>query len=132
MNIRNYGVVEGRLTRNPAIFSNSDGSKKVMLTLASRRNFKNSTGKTDSDFVAVEAYISKDAKSNGVYDLIHQGDLVGVSYTVRTSSYTDKATGEEKYTQTLLVQDVDLKESKKVTDARAQAQTAAPAPAVEA
>jgi single-stranded DNA-binding protein len=128
MNMRNFAIAEGRLTRDPAIFANSDGSKKVMFTIAARRNFKNADGKNDSDFIQLEAFVSADKQTNGVYDLMHKGDLVGVHYTVRSSTYTDKDSGETKYAQTLLVQEVDLKESKATTDARAQA-TAVAAPA---
>lgn len=128
MNQRNFGIVEGRLTREPKVFTNSDGSKKVVLTLAARRNYKNNDGKIDSDFVALEAFVSPNTKGNGVYDYMHKGDLVGAEYTVRTGSYTDK-NGEEQYTQVLFVQSVDLKESKNTTQARQNAsQQGTPAP----
>lgn len=130
MNQRNYGVAEGRLTRDPKVFTNKDGSKKVVLTLATRRNYKGKDGSVDSDFIAIEAFVKADVNGNAVYDHMHKGDLVGIEYTVRTSKYTDEATGEEKYTQVLLAQGVDLKESKAVTTARQSGtQTVAEVPA---
>lgn len=139
MNIRNYGVVEGRLVKDPVIFTNNDGSRKVMLTVAVMDNFKSKDGKKGSQFVQLEAFVSAKQTGNGVYGYMHKGDLVGLEFTIRTNNYTDKA-GNPVYSQVLLVQGVDLKESKTTTDAR-QAKAAAdadqnaapaPAPAAEA
>lgn len=117
MNQRNFGIMEGRLVKNPVIFTNSDGSKKVSLVIAVRRNFKNKDGKVDSDFIATEGFIPAQTKNNGVYDYIHKGDLVGIEYTLRTSRYTDK-NSEEVYAQTVFIQNIDFKESKSVTQQR--------------
>lgn len=128
MNQRNFGIVEGRLTREPKVFENENGSKKVVLTLATKRNYKNSDGKVESDFVGLEGFVAPNAKGLGVYDYMHKGDLVGAEYTVRTGSYTDK-NGEEQYTQALFIQSIDLKESKSTTQARQSAsQQDVPAP----
>lgn len=121
-NIRNTGTAIGRLTRDPAVFANKDGSHKVMLTLACQDNFKSGADKKrGTNFVSVEAFVPA-GKGTGVYAYMHQGDLVGVEYSVRSSSYTKD--GETQYVQSLLVQSVDLMESKKTTEAR-QAKNAA-------
>lgn len=129
VNQRNFGIVEGRLVRDPKIFTNADGSKNIKITLAARRNFKNkSTGMNDPDYVSLEAFVSADTKGAGPYDYMHKGDLIGAEYTVRSNAYTDKDTGEEVYNQVLFIQSVDYKESKTVTQNR-QNNTAAPQPA---
>lgn len=117
MNMRNFGLIEGRLTRDPQILKNADGSRKVMFTVAARRDFAAADGTKESDFIPVEAFVKAD-KPNGVYDLIHKGDLVGIEYTVRSSTYTDSKTGEKKYSLVHLVRKVDLKENKATTEAR--------------
>lgn len=125
MNIRNFGVAEGRLTRDPYIVENTDGSKKVMLTVAAQNDFKNRDGKRDSQFISLEGFIPA-GKDTGVYTLLHKGDMVGLGYTVRTNNYTDKK-GETVYSQVLFIQTVDLRETKAAAAAHAAGSAAAPA-----
>lgn len=131
MNQRNFGIAEGRLTKDPVIFNNNDGSRKIMVTLAVQDNFKGRDGKKGTQFIDLEAFVGAGQQSNGVFEYIHKGDLVGIEYTVRTNNY--EKNGETVYGQVLFIQNVDLKESKNVTDARrAQGDAepaAAPAPA---
>ena len=117
MNQRNFGVVEGRLVRNPVFKDNKDGSRKALLTVAARQNFASGTNNSvGSDFIQLQAYIAA-GKTNTVYDIMQQGDLVGLEYTVRSNAYTDD-NGTEHYTQALNVQSVDLKETKSQAAAR--------------
>lgn len=135
-NIRNIGIAEGRLTKDPVVFNNSDGSKKVMVTVAVQDNYKNSTtGERGTQFINLEAFISNKSKGLGAFDYMHKGDLVGFEYTVRSNNYTDKE-GNARYGQVLFIQSTDLKETKKSQAARATSNAAAaaadmPAPANE-
>ena len=130
-NIRNFGIAEGRVTKDPVVFKNSDGSRKVMVTVAAQDNFKGKDGQRDSQFISLEGFIPAQQQSNGVYDYIHKGDKVGIEYTVRNNNNTDKD-GNAVYGQVLFIQSVDLKEGKSVTDARqaanAENENTAPAP----
>ena len=127
MNQRNFGVVEGRLVRNPVFKDNKDGSRKALLTVAARQNFTGKSQTVGSDFIQLQAYIAA-GKTDTVYDIMQQGDLCGFEYTVRSNAYTDD-NGVEHYTQSLAVQSVDLKETKSQAAARreraAEAATAA-------
>ena len=129
MNMRNFGLVEGRVTKNPVIFTNADGSRKIMLTVAAQDNFTDKEGKRNTQFVNLEGFVPASKNTNGVFDYIHKGDLIGVEYTVRTNNYTAKS-GEEVYSQVLFIQLIDLKESKATTDARA-AKNAEPSEEIE-
>ena len=40
-NIENHGIISGRLTAEPFIFDNSDGSRKIRINLASPNNYRN-------------------------------------------------------------------------------------------
>ena len=127
-NLNNIGFIEGRLTKNPVVFTNGDGSKKVMLTIAAKRNFKNAqTGKTDSDFIEVEGFVRAGVPGNGVYDMLSARDRVGIGYTVRTSRYQDKVTGKMVYKQVLHITDVALRETKAEAEAHRQQAAAAAA-----
>lgn len=118
INMDNYGMAHGRLTSNPTYFINKDGSKNVFVTVAVANNYK--TGKErKSQFIRVKGYISADAKTNGVYDYMHEGDLVSISYEVRTNNYEDKE-GKMVYSQDLSITGVQLKETKKAQEARAK------------
>lgn len=126
INQRNFGIAEGRLTRDPKVFTNKDGSRKVAITLAVRRNYKSANGSTESDFINFEGFLTANIEDLGVYKYMHTGDLIGVEYSVRSNRFTDKD-GVERFEQTLFIQGVDLKETKNVTDARHNTQTTAPA-----
>lgn len=123
MNIRNFGIVKGRLTKDLVVFTNTDGSKKIMLTIAAQDNFKNKDGQRDSQFISLEAFVPAGQKNNGVFDYMEKGTEVAVEYTVRTNNYTDK-NGEMVYGQVLFVQSVDLEETKASAEARRAAQAA--------
>lgn len=129
-NMRNFGIAEGRVTRDPKFLTNKDGSRKVLITIAAENNFTNKDGKREVEFVPLEGFIPEKKGNNGVFDLIHKGDMIGVCYRVKTNRYTQD--GQDVYRTVLAIQDVDLKESKSVTTARAAkngaAEAEAPAP----
>ena len=117
MNLSNFGLAEGRAASDPTIRTNKDGSKKAFLTIAVQNNYKNkSTGKRDVQFIPVEGFVPKDTQGNGVYDLIHKGDKIAVAYELRNDSFEKNGTTE--YRLVAKINQVDLKESKTVTDAR--------------
>lgn len=131
MNTRNFGIVTGRLAADPVVFDNKDGSKKVKVKLAVQDNFKSGADQTKkTKFVELDAFINADRAANGlgVYGMMHKGDQVTLQYTLDPNSY--EKDGQTVYVTNLLIQNVDLLESKAVTDARAAknaAEAAAPA-----
>lgn len=106
-NPRNLCTAIGRLVRKPTVRYHKDGSRKYLFILAVRRNFDNSKGKRDMDFICLEAYTPSNAGCLTSYDLIAQGDLLAVQYTVRTSVYINAA-GLTQYGTSLFVQDIEL------------------------
>lgn len=126
MNIRNCGVVVGRLTKDPVVFTNGDGSRKIMVTVAAQDNYKNANNERGTQFVALEAFVSNKSNSLGAFDYMHKGDLVGFEYSVRSNNYTDK-NGKAHYGQVLFIQSTDLMESRKAQAARATANAASAA-----
>lgn len=128
MNIQNYGITTGRISKDIVAFSNADGSRKMMVNIAAPNDYKGKDGKTSSEFIALEGFVPSD-KPDGVYALMHKGDLVSIQYTVKSNNYTDKKTGEPVFGQTLRIEKVALLESKSVTDARAARNAAATADA---
>lgn len=116
INTRNHGTAIGRLASDPRFFENKDNSRTVRFTVLVDQDFVNANGERGTDAVPVERFIPAD-RSNGVFDMAHQGDLVQVSYRATTDSYVDR-NGERRYVTKLIVSDVQLLESRKVTTAR--------------
>lgn len=126
INASNFGVATGRLARDPKILVNDNGSRKVLMTLMVRRNFKQN-GEYLSDAISLEAYLPETFKAP-VYDMIHKGDQISVMYTVRSSNY--EKNGETIYTEVKQIETIQLLESKAVTEARRAGHTPEAAPVV--
>lgn len=123
-NLRNFGVVTGRLSKGLTIYNNKDGSRKIQFSIAAPDNYVDKDGNRGSQFIPLEAFISASQKTNGVYDYIDCGDLVSVSYSVRNNNYTGRD-GKPVYGMVLLADDVSLLESKASKEARLAAKAAA-------
>lgn len=124
MNVRNYGIATGRLTRDPNVIKNTDGSHKVLFTLAVSDNFKLADNSRSVQYPQFEAFVSNRNNGIGVYGLIKEGDLVTVQYKQTTPSYMKD--GQKVYRQINVPEQVEIMEAKSVTDAR-HAQKAAAA-----
>ena len=116
INTRNYGIALGRLAGDPRFFENSDGSRTVRFTVLVDQDFTDRNGERGTDAIPVERFIPND-RSNGVFDMIHKGDLVEVAYRVTTDSYTDRS-GERHFATKLIVADVQMLESRETTSKR--------------
>ena len=117
LNLNNYGIVTGRLTTDPFIYQNSDGSRKIRITLAVSDNYKNTNGKRSTQFLPLEAFIPVDRKL-GVFDMVHAGDKISAAYTVKNNNYTDKNTNKMVYGLVLQIERISFEESKTTTTAR--------------
>ena len=116
-NLNNYGVATGRLTADPFVYQNTDGSQKVRITLATNDNYKNADGKRSTQFLPFEAFIPAE-RNLGVFGMIHSGDKISVAYTVKNNNYRDKTTNEMIYGIVLQIEKISLEESKATTAAR--------------
>lgn len=116
-NLNNYGVATGRLTSDPFVYQNTDGSQKVRITLAASDNYKNADGKRSTQFLPFEAFIPAE-RNLGVFGMIHSGDKISIAYTVKNNNYRDKSTNEMIYGIVLQIEKISLEESKATTAAR--------------
>ena len=117
LNLNNYGIVTGRLTTDPFIYQNNDGSRKIRINLAVSNNYKNPDGKRSTQFLPLEAFIPVDRKL-GVFDMVHAGDKISAAYTVKNNNYTDKNTNKMIYGLVLQIERISFEESKTTTTAR--------------
>lgn len=113
----NNGTVIGRLARDPKVFTNSDGSKKVAFTLFANRNFKNQAGETVADAIPVEAFVRKETDiTKTPFAAIHKGDQVAVNTSLRMDSY--ERNGEDVYELKVIINSITFMESRRVVQDR--------------
>ena len=129
LNLSNYGIGEGRITKKPVMMDNKDGSKKVFVTLAVQDNFTSGSDKErKTQFINLEGFVPKDRKSS-VYEKLEVGDKVAIQYRVETPSY--EKDGQTIYKTALVIENIQFKESMAEKTAR-QARHAADAAAADA
>lgn len=105
MNLDNFGVIAGRLARDPHFNENSDGSHKVRITVATRDNFK-TKGEYGAQFVPLEAYIPKDSKMLDFYKDLSKGSPITASTSIRTPEpYLDR-NGEKVYPLVIRIESI--------------------------
>lgn len=111
MNLNNFGIVNGRMAKDPKVFTNSDGSRKVMVSVATQHDYKGKDGKRGVDYIQLEAFLPADKEGNGAFDYLHKGDRVAFQYTVRQNVF--EKNGETIYSQVLNIEKTNLQETKK-------------------
>lgn len=81
----NHVVLVGRLTKDPELrFTPGDGIPIVNFTLAINRGYKNKEGKSEADFIFIEAW-NKQAENIAQY--CFKGSLVSVQGNLRVETY---------------------------------------------
>ena len=89
MNLSNFGVVTGRLVKDPAVYTNSDGSRKTKITIATQNNYRNSqTGEKEAQFLPLEYFTPADRDDLQVFNYMYKGDKVTIQYTLKNVQYT--------------------------------------------
>lgn len=118
MNLNNYSVLKGNLARDPEVKVNEkDGSRRVLVTVAVNRNYKDKTGNYPVDYISCEGYFNSKIKGNGIFDRVVKGSRVEILGELRSAMWTDEA-GTKHYKQLLFMNQATYGESKAVTDSR--------------
>ena len=94
----NNVVLVGRLCDNPKIVKSETGKKLTYITIAVSRNYKNSDGIYETDFVSC---ILWNAIADTAAEYCHVGDVIGIKGRIQTSSYEDE--NNEKHYVTEIV-----------------------------
>ena len=122
MNLSNYGMLTGRLAKDPLVFDNKDGSRKIKLTLAVQNNYRNSkTGEYEAQFIPVEAFIPSGKTGLGAFDYMHKGDKITVQYAVKATHYID-VNSNELYAVVLQIENIRLDETRTNTETKTTTQ----------
>ena len=83
----NQVTLVGRLTRDPELKFTTEGVALANITLAVNRNYRNSSGQIDTDFV--QCILWRRVAENTV-QYCRIGQLIGITGRIQTRSYTNK------------------------------------------
>lgn len=98
----------GRLTKDPELKITQDGIAVANVTLAVSRNFKNSNGEVETDFVQCTLW-RKTAENTVQY--CRKGTIVGITGRIQTRSYENHE-GRKIYVTDVVADNVRFLSSK--------------------
>ena len=104
----NRTILVGRLTRDPELRYTQGGTAVASFTLAVNRQFTNSQGEREADFI--NCVIWKKAAENFT-NFTHKGSLVGIDGRLQTRNYENKQ-GQRVYVTEVVAENFSLLESK--------------------
>lgn len=110
----NRVVLVGRLTRDPELRYTANGAAVTSFTVAVNRQFTNSNGDRDADFINCVVW-RKTAENFA--NFTNKGSLVGIDGRIQTSSY-DNQQGQRVYRTDVIVENFSLLESKAENERR--------------
>lgn len=105
----NRAVLTGRLTKDPELRTTQSGLSVAAFNLAVDRQYSNSQGKRDADFVS---YVIWRKAAENFCNFTSKGSLVGIDGRIQTRSYDNKD-GQRVYVTEVVVDSFALLESKK-------------------
>lgn len=108
----NLSTLKGTLVEKPRIYLNKDGSRKIIITLAVKRNFRNKNGIFETDFIKLQDFLPSNNSDNGPYDNLSKGDIITVTSEDRSSIYTNSE-GKKVYTQFKYITSLQIEKNKK-------------------
>ena len=110
----NRTVLEGRLTRDPELKRTANGAAVASFTLAVNRQFTNSQGEREADFI--NCVIWRKAAENFA-NFTSKGSLVGIDGRIQTRNYENKQ-GQRVYVTEVVVDNFSLLESRSESENR--------------
>ncbi len=106
----NKVIVMGRLTTDPELKQTQGGTSVCRFTVAVNRNFKNSHGGYDADFISCTAWRQT---AEFICKYFGKGQMICIEGTLRTGSYQDKNHSDvTHYTTDVLVDSAEFCGSK--------------------
>ena len=80
----NNVTLVGRLTQDPEVKESTDGTKRTVITIAVSRDYRNSDGIYDADFIKCVLW---NGIASATKDYCHKGDVVGVKGKLQSRTY---------------------------------------------
>lgn len=107
----NKVMLIGRLTAKPELRYTSANKANTKFGLAVNRNFTNSQGQRDADFINCVCF---NKQAENVCNYLDKGSLVSIEGRIQTGSYEGQD-GIKKYTFDVMVDNVQFLETKKTS-----------------
>lgn len=108
----NRVVIIGRLTRDPELRYTPNGTASCTFTLAVERNFKNSNGEREADFIPIVTWRQL---AENCANYLRKGRLTAVEGRIQTRSYENNE-GRKVYVTEVIADNVRFLESAKNDD----------------
>ena len=106
--MNNIIILIGVVARNIELRTMPSGKDTCNVTLAVKRNYKNSNGEYETDFITCKAFSQK---AELISKYCKKGDTIGIKGMILTGSY--EKDGKKVYTTDIMIQDISfLKQSK--------------------
>lgn len=112
----NRVVIIGRLTRDPELRYTPNGTASCTFTLAVERNFKNSNGEREADFIPIVTWRQL---AENCANYLRKGRLTAVEGRIQTRSYENNE-GRRVYVTEVIADNVRFLESAKNEDRQQQ------------
>ncbi len=118
----NRTVLIGRLTKELDLRYTNSGAAVASFTLAVNRQFTNSDGEREADFI--NCVIWRKAAENFA-NFTHKGSLVGIDGRIQTRSYENQD-GNKVYVTEIVIENFSLLEPRSHSDSNKQSSNTAP------
>lgn len=110
----NNTTLVGRLTRNPELRYTGSGIAVLSFNLAVERNYTNSQGERETDFITCVAWRGT---AETLSNFAVKGSLIGITGNIQTRNYENNE-GRTIYVTEVVVDNFQMLEPKSVTDDR--------------
>ena len=104
----------GRLTNKPELRQTNSNLALTRFTLAVNRNFSNSQGQREADFITIVAWRKQ---AENICRYLDKGSLISVEGRIQTGSF-DGQDGQRRYTTEIIADQVNFLESRSQSQAR--------------
>ena len=104
----------GRLTNKPELRQTNSNLAVTRFTLAVNRNFCNSQGQREADFITIVAWRKQ---AENICRYLDKGSLISVEGRIQTGSF-DGQDGQRRYTTEIIADQVNFLESRSQSQAR--------------
>ena len=105
----NQVILVGRLTNNPEVSETENGKKYTTINLAVPRNFKNSNGEYETDFIRCVLW---NGVAENTSEYCKMGDVVGVKGRLQVRQY-ETENEEKKYATEVIAERLTFLSSRK-------------------
>lgn len=105
----NEVALVGRLTKDPEVQESQNGKKRINMTLAVPRTYRNQDGVYETDFIRIVLW---NTIATNVNSYCKCGDLIGVKGRIQVTNYDD-SDGNHKTITEIIAEKVTFLSSKK-------------------